>query len=171
MRGRGEGAHLILWPWRWALIWERALIRVWALIQGNTVFIKCLSLTTNEAFFVYYDRMLFFVFLKSKNKKAAALPFVLAAPLDPEKGMDSDYIENFVKSGCKFYFFSQTDKSVHAVFNRFTLCLCVQFKELAGDQLVWKPYGLPNLQAGMIYANKIPHWLYCIWNFKLHNIV
>ena len=42
-------------------------------------------------FFVYYVHMLFFFFLKSKNKKAAALPFVLAAPLDPEKGMDSNY--------------------------------------------------------------------------------
>ena len=47
-------------------------------------------------FFVYYDPMLFFSFLKSKNKKAAALPFVLAAPLDPEKGMDSNYSRTLV---------------------------------------------------------------------------
>lgn len=37
-------------------------------------------------------------FLKSKNKKAAALPFVLAAPLDPEKGMDSNYSRTPVTS-------------------------------------------------------------------------
>ena len=29
---------------------------------------------------------LYFCLIKSKNKKAAALPFVLAAPLDSEKG-------------------------------------------------------------------------------------
>lgn len=69
--------------------------------------------------------LFFFFFLKSKNKKAAALPFVLAAPLDPEKGMDSYCIQNFVESGWKFCFFSQSGKSVHAVFNRFALCLCV----------------------------------------------
>ena len=31
---------------------------------------------------------LYFCLIKSKNKKAAALPFVLAAPLDSEKGKD-----------------------------------------------------------------------------------
>lgn len=75
-----------------ALIWERALIR------GSTVFIKCQSLATNEAFLftmtVCSFSFLSFFFLKSKNKKAAALPFVLAAPLDPEKGMDGYCVLN-----------------------------------------------------------------------------
>ena len=71
---------------------------MWALIQGNTVFIKCLSLDTNEAFFCLLCSFALFLFLKSKNKKAAALPFVLAAPLDPEKGMDSNYSRTPVTS-------------------------------------------------------------------------
>ena len=29
--GRGGGTYLILWPWGWALIWERAFIREWAM--------------------------------------------------------------------------------------------------------------------------------------------
>ena len=83
---RGErGAYLILWPWGWALIWERALIRP--------------SLATNETFlFTFFMCSFSFLFLKSKNKKAAALPFVLAAPLDPEKGMDSNYSRTPVTS-------------------------------------------------------------------------
>ena len=83
---RGErGAYLILWPWGWALIWERALIRP--------------SLATNETFlFTMFMCSFSFLFLKSKNKKAAALPFVLAAPLDPEKGMDSNYSRTPVTS-------------------------------------------------------------------------
>jgi len=35
---------------------------------------------------------LYFFFIKSKNKKAAALPFVLAAPLDSEKGRDGSIL-------------------------------------------------------------------------------
>ena len=48
----------------------------------------------NEAFLFTMTVCSFSFFLKSKNKKAAALPFVLAAPLDQEKGMDSNYIQN-----------------------------------------------------------------------------
>ena len=39
----------------------------------------------------------FFVFDKSKNKKAAALPFVLATPLDSEKGMDILKNDSFLR--------------------------------------------------------------------------
>ena len=35
---------------------------------------------------------LYFCLIKSKNKKAAALPFVLAAPLDSEKGKDGSIL-------------------------------------------------------------------------------
>lgn len=34
----------------------------------------------------------YFCLIKSKNKKAAALPFVLAAPLDSEKGKDGSIL-------------------------------------------------------------------------------
>lgn len=92
-KGMGEGgAHLILWPRGVSgYLGEGAYSRKYGIYK--------MSVSGYEwGFFVYYVHMLFFFFLKSKNKKAAALPFVLAAPLDPEKGMDSNYSRTPVTS-------------------------------------------------------------------------
>jgi len=45
---------------------------------------------------------LYFFFIKSKNKKAAALPFVLAAPLDSEKGRDDSILTITILNSKRF---------------------------------------------------------------------